>query len=190
MPANLNALIRYKTIDQCLRNKYVPCTIEKLQEACADALGESRGRYNTISKRTIYDDLRVMRSDILGFNAPIICSDGLYYYESNDYSIFEMKICDISLLRRVAIILEENKNILKQGNIDNLLAEIENVISGETGSPFVAEDELNKGQNKRRDNEKYSEDDNDSPMFMRTGVNRTVSDNNRVNWSKVLAVLQ
>ena len=35
MPANKNALIRYKTIDNCLRNKYRRWTIDNLvDETC------------------------------------------------------------------------------------------------------------------------------------------------------------
>lgn len=36
MPANKNALIRYKTIDNCLRNRYRRWTLENLVEACSD----------------------------------------------------------------------------------------------------------------------------------------------------------
>lgn len=78
MPTNLNALIRYKQIDKCLHNRYVPCTIARLQEACSEALGEHRGIYRQISERTIRDDLRVMKSDMLGFNAPIVFKGGYY----------------------------------------------------------------------------------------------------------------
>ncbi len=38
MPANKNALIRYKTIDNCLRNRYRRWTLDDLVEACSDAL--------------------------------------------------------------------------------------------------------------------------------------------------------
>ena len=38
MQANKNALIRYKTIDNCLRNRYRRWTLENLVEACSDAL--------------------------------------------------------------------------------------------------------------------------------------------------------
>ena len=38
MPANRNALIRYKTIDKCLQNRYRRWTLEDLIEACSDAL--------------------------------------------------------------------------------------------------------------------------------------------------------
>ncbi|MBO4820905.1 MAG: hypothetical protein J5548_05510 [Prevotella sp.] len=38
MPANKNALIRYKTIDNCLRNRYRRWTLDDLVEACCEAL--------------------------------------------------------------------------------------------------------------------------------------------------------
>lgn len=43
MPVNRNALIRYKTIDTCLRNKYKQWTLEDLIDACSDALYEYEG---------------------------------------------------------------------------------------------------------------------------------------------------
>ena len=43
MPANRNALIRYKTIDNCLRNPYRRWTLEDLVDACSDALYEYEG---------------------------------------------------------------------------------------------------------------------------------------------------
>lgn len=38
MPANKNALIRYRTIDNCLRNRYRRWTLDDLVQACSDAL--------------------------------------------------------------------------------------------------------------------------------------------------------
>ena len=40
MPVNKNALIRYKTIDNCLRNPYRRWTLDDLVDACCDALYE------------------------------------------------------------------------------------------------------------------------------------------------------
>lgn len=45
MPANKNALIRYKTIDNCLRNRYRRWTLDDLVEACSDALYDMEGIY-------------------------------------------------------------------------------------------------------------------------------------------------
>lgn len=38
MPANKNALIRYKTIDNCLRNRHRRWALDELVETCSDAL--------------------------------------------------------------------------------------------------------------------------------------------------------
>ena len=51
MPANRNALIRYKTIDNCLRNPYRRWTLEDLVDACSDALYEYEGIDKGISNR-------------------------------------------------------------------------------------------------------------------------------------------
>jgi hypothetical protein len=74
MPANRNALIRYKTIDNCLRNPYRQWTLEDLIDACSDALYEYEGIRKGISKRSIQMDIQMMRSEKLGYNAPIVWS--------------------------------------------------------------------------------------------------------------------
>lgn len=71
MPVNKNALIRYKTIDRCLRNKYRRWTLDDLVEACSDALYEMEGITRGVSVRTVQADIQVMRSDKLGYEAPI-----------------------------------------------------------------------------------------------------------------------
>ena len=71
MPVNRNALIRYKTIDNCLRHRNRRWTLEDLIEACSDALYEYEGIDKGISKRTVQMDIQMMRSDKLGYNAPI-----------------------------------------------------------------------------------------------------------------------
>lgn len=43
MPVNKNALIRYKRIDQCLRNTNRKWTLEDLVEECSEALYEYEG---------------------------------------------------------------------------------------------------------------------------------------------------
>ena len=75
MANNKNALIRYKTIDKCLQNRYRKWTLEDLIEACSDALYEYEGKMMNVSKRTIQLDIQTMRSDKLGYNAPIIVVD-------------------------------------------------------------------------------------------------------------------
>lgn len=101
MPVNRNALIRYKTIDKCLQNKYRQWTLDDLIEACSDALYDFEGIDKGISKRTVQADIQMMRSDKLGYNAPIIVKDRKYYtYENPDYSITNIPLTeeDLSML--------------------------------------------------------------------------------------------
>ena len=74
MPVNKNALIRYKTIDRCLRNKYRRWSLDDLVEACSNALYEMEGITRGVSVRTVQADIQVMRSDKLGYEAPIAVS--------------------------------------------------------------------------------------------------------------------
>ena len=91
MPANKHALIRYKTIDRCLRNRYRKWTLEDLIEACSKALYEAEGISKGISMRTVQGDIQMMRSNKLGYNAPIEVYDLKYYrYADDKYSIMNM----------------------------------------------------------------------------------------------------
>lgn len=95
MPVNCNALIRYKTIDTCLRNKYRRWTLEDLIDACSDALYEYEGIDKGISRRTVQGDIQMMRSEKLGYNAPIVVYDTEYYkYEDEDYSITNIPLSE------------------------------------------------------------------------------------------------
>lgn len=128
MPANLNALIRYKTIDRCLGRRYAHYTIEQLQDVCSEALGEFCGIYKKISERTIRDDIRVMRSDILGFNAPIICEGGYYRYADPGFSIFSAPIKELTLMKQVMKILLENRDQLNENGVDKIIHKLGTLI--------------------------------------------------------------
>lgn len=110
MPVNRNALIRYRTIDNCLKNRYKQWTLEDLIEACSEALYEYEGIDKGISRRTVQMDIQLMRSDKLGYNAPIIVTDKRYYsYEDPDYSITNIPLTDQDLNK-----LTEVVEIMKQ----------------------------------------------------------------------------
>ena len=67
MPANKNALIRYKTIDNCLRNKYRRWTIDNLVDACCDALYDMEGISKGVSLRTVpmsENDYEIMKEAV------------------------------------------------------------------------------------------------------------------------------
>ena len=111
MPANKNALIRYKTIDRCLRNRFRLWTIDDLTEACSAALREMEGITKGVSVRTVQGDLQMMRSDKLGYNAPIEVFDKIYYrYADPDFSINGMPLTedDCRLLRQAVKMLDDD----------------------------------------------------------------------------------
>jgi len=153
MPANLNALIRYKAIDRRLSNRFSPCTIGQLQEICSEALGEFRGVYKKVSERTIRDDIRVMRSEMLGFNAPIVCKDGLYSYSDPNYSVFSVSIRDLDLLKQVTMILLENRSRLSTGLVDDVIRDLRNIIEQEERVKHLSKHYMESGS------EKYAPDE-------------------------------
>lgn len=112
MPINKLALIRYKTIDNCLQNRFRKWTLEDLMEAVSDALYEYEGMTKGISKRTIQLDIQNMRSEKLGYNAPIIVIEKKYYsYEDKNYSITNNPLSqqDMGTLNEVLGVLKQFK---------------------------------------------------------------------------------
>ncbi len=124
MPVNRNALIRYTTIDKCLRNRYRQWTLEDLIDACSDALYEFEGIDKGVSRRTIQLDIQNMRSEKLGYNAPIIVTDKKYYsYEDPDYSITQLPLSKQDLNK-----LNDAVEILKQFSAFNHFKEMSGLI--------------------------------------------------------------
>ena len=124
MALNKNALIRYKTIDKCLQNSYRQWTLDDLIEACSDALYEYEGRAVNVSKRTVQLDIQMMRSDKLGYNAPIVVYDKKYYkYDEENFSI-----TDIPLNESDMSVLSETVEMLKQFKDFSLFSELGGII--------------------------------------------------------------
>ena len=125
MPANKNALIRYKTIDNCLRNTFRRWTVEDLVDACADALYEFEGIRRGVSLRTIQGDLQMMRSDKLGYNAPIEVYDHKYYrYSDPNYSIMNLPLSNTDIET-----MTEAVNLLRQFEDFDHFSEMSDVVS-------------------------------------------------------------
>lgn len=124
MPANKNALIRYKTIDKCLRNRYRRWTIEDLVDA-SDALYDMEGIAKGVSMRTVQGDIQIMRSDKLGYNAPIEVYDNKFYrYADPEYSINEnpLNAEDYALVEKAVCLIGEMPE-------DNTVKELKTVLS-------------------------------------------------------------
>jgi len=131
MPVNRNALIRFKTIDICLQNRYRQWTLKDLIDACSEALYEYEGIDKGVSRRTIQADIQLMRSDKLGYNAPIVVIDRKYYtYEDADYSITNIPLTDQDLdkLSEVMEILRQFKGFSHFQALDGMVQKLEDHI--------------------------------------------------------------
>ena len=110
MARNKNALLRYRTIDRCLRDTGRRWTLPDLVDACSDALYEYEGKQDLVSTRTVQLDIQMMRSDRLGYEAPIEVYDRKYYrYSDPDYSISNRPLSrhDIDTLNRTIDLLRQ-----------------------------------------------------------------------------------
>ena len=110
MSQNKNALLRYRTIDRCLRNTGRRWTLQDLVDACSDALYDYEGRHENVSVRSVQRDIEMMRSDKLGYFAPIEVYDRKYYrYSDPDFSINTRPLSehDINALNRTIDLLRQ-----------------------------------------------------------------------------------
>ena len=124
MPVNKNALLRYKIIDRSLRNRYRRWTIEDLVDEVSDAL---EGIRKGISLRTVQNDNQIMRSDKLGYNAPIEVYDQKYYrYADPDYSITELPLTadDFKLITKAVKMLEKTEGKPELQQMGRVLARV------------------------------------------------------------------
>jgi predicted DNA-binding transcriptional regulator YafY len=131
MPVNRNALIRFRTIDNCLRNRQRRWTLDDLIEACSEALYDYEGIDKGVSKRSIQMDIQMMRSDKLGYNAPITVLEKKYYtYEDPDYSITNIPLTDQDLgkLTEVVEILRQFKGFSHFQELSGMVQRLENKI--------------------------------------------------------------
>lgn len=147
MPVNRNALIRYKTIDTCLRNRFRQWTLNDLIDACSDALNEYEGIDKGISRRTVQMDIQMMRSEKLGYNAPIVVYDTKYYtYEDENYSITNTPLSeqDLRTMSEAVEVLRQFKGFSYFTEMSNIVSRLEDhVTSAKTETTPVIDFEKN-----------------------------------------------
>jgi predicted DNA-binding transcriptional regulator YafY len=125
MAVNKLALIRYKAIDSCLRNRYRKWTLEDLIDKVSDVLYGLEGIEDGVSRRTIQADIQLMRSNKLGYNAPIVVKDKKFYcYSDPEYSITNAPINEADLEK-----MHEIVGLLKQFNGFNYFEEMSDMIA-------------------------------------------------------------
>ncbi|RZJ71254.1 WYL domain-containing protein [Flavobacterium sp.] len=129
MATNKLALIRYKTLDECLKNRFRKWTLEDLMEKVSDALYEYEGITSGVSRRTIQGDLQTMRSDKLGYNAPIVIVDRKFYvYEDPDFSIANSPInaSDMEKMKEIVSVLKHLNGFRYFDEMSDMIAKLEN----------------------------------------------------------------
>ncbi|TXF89710.1 WYL domain-containing protein [Neolewinella aurantiaca] len=137
MPANKNALLRYRTIDKCLQNHGRKWTLNDLIEACSDALYEYEGKDTYVSKRTVQHDIQLLRSDKLGYNAPIEVYDKKYYrYSEPDFSITDVPLTegDLDVLSESVAVLRQFKDFSLFSELNGVIQKLEDKIYHATGT--------------------------------------------------------
>lgn len=132
MATNKLALLRYKTIDECLKNRFRKWTLDDIIEKVSDALYEYEGITSGVSKRTIQADIQVMRSDSLGYNAPIVVTDKRFYtYEDATYSITKSPINDTDMdkMKEIVSVLKQLNGFNYFDEMSELIAKLENNVN-------------------------------------------------------------
>lgn len=131
MSSNKNALIRYKTLDKCLKNKYRKYTLEDLINECSEALFEFEGKESFVSKRTVQLDLQNMRSEKFGYEAPIEVYERKYYrYSDPDYSIHNISVneSDLKAMNNAIQILKQFKDFSMFKEMNGVIQKLEDSI--------------------------------------------------------------
>lgn len=135
MPHIKNALIRYRIIDKCIRNKYKPFPSKmELREACEESLfGSIDGAH--ICDSTIEKDLFAMRME---HDAPIKYSkrDKGYYYEDPEFSINDIPLTEDDL----ASISFAAKTLMQFRDVD-MFKQFGNAIDKIVGRVEVSQDD-------------------------------------------------
>ncbi len=129
MATNKQALLRYKTIDKCLQNRLRKWTLDDLIDAVAAALYEFEGKETGIARRTIQQDIQVMRSNTLGYNAPIAVIDKKYYtYTDNNYAIAnaQMNTADVQKLQDIVSLLKQFAGFGYFDDMQAMITKLEN----------------------------------------------------------------
>ncbi|MBW8360123.1 MAG: WYL domain-containing protein [Weeksellaceae bacterium] len=131
MSSNKNALIRYKTLDRCLKNRFRNYTLEDLMDECSEALFEFEGKESFVSKRTVQLDLQNMRSEKFGYEAPIEVYDRKYYrYSDPEYSIHQIQVneSDLKAMNNAIQILKQFKDFSMFKEMNGVIQKLEDSV--------------------------------------------------------------
>lgn len=135
MAGNIQALIRYRTIDRCLRRTHRRWTWRELSRACGAELRERLGDHiDDPSRRTIFTDIQNMRDGIFGYEAPITYDHGRksFYYADPHFSISQIPLSreDRQELQHALVILKQFRGFHHLQGIESIIARLEQTSHG------------------------------------------------------------
>lgn len=130
MSTNRHALIRYRTIDRCLRQRNKRFwTWQELAAACGEELREFEGvDRDDPSERTIKGDLSFMRNADQGYGAPIQWYPGeqAYAYSDPQFSITQLPLddADVAELGQALSILRQFRGFPQVEGVEKVAAKV------------------------------------------------------------------
>jgi predicted DNA-binding transcriptional regulator YafY len=139
MAVNKAALIRYKSIDQCLRNRTKKWTLDMLIEKVSAAVYEHSGNAEGVSKRTVQLDLQHMRSAHL-YSAPIEVVEKKYYqYSEPEFSIMQAKLSpsEIKTMQEVVTILRQLNGFNQLGELSETILKLDHAAYQSSGESIL-----------------------------------------------------
>ncbi|MCY7358588.1 MAG: WYL domain-containing protein [Rudanella sp.] len=128
MATNKNASFRYRVLNDCFREGSRKWTIEPLIEHVSEQLAEHFGIDKGISDRQIKEDIHIMRSlPPRGFDAPIVCREGIYFYDDPTFSIDKKSLNtdDVRSLTEAVSLLRQFRGLPHFEEIEAILTKIE-----------------------------------------------------------------
>lgn len=140
MATNLHALIRYRTIDHCLRRPYRTWGWQELSEACGEALREYiHSNQPNPSRRSIMYDINTMRHGKLGYHAPIVYrrAEKSYRYDDPEFTITNSPLMpdDVQELRHALAILKQFSGFRQVSGIERVTTRLEHSLHLVTKKP-------------------------------------------------------
>lgn len=109
MSLNKYAAYRYRVIDSVLTSQS-KVSFRELKMKINERLRDEYGKTDGISDRTLYSDINIMRSEPpRGYNAPIQCQNGLYFYSVKGFSIHNEPLSeeDVNSIREALDLLKQ-----------------------------------------------------------------------------------
>ena len=130
MAKNKGAIVRYRVIDRCLQNQFRRYYWEDLRDACEEELRNVYMEDIDVARRTIFDDLKYMKS-LEGYDAPIeSIRDGkrtYYRYSDPHFTIDKLPIteAEMSQLNETILMLNRFKGMPHFEWMEEILSKLE-----------------------------------------------------------------